>query len=434
MRRNIVHIGADELVYEIRNIVALAKQMEKAGVRITWENIGDPVQKGEDVAPWIKKIVGNIVSRNESWGYTATQGEEETRKFLASKVNERGGVQITPNDILFFNGLGDAVAKIFGFLRREARLLGPSPAYSTFSSAEAAHSGYEHLTYELDPFNNWMPNIEEIENKVKYNDSITGIILINPDNPTGAVFPRDIIRQISEICERYDCFLVCDETYAHVSFPNSGFYHLSEIISDNVCAMALRSISKEIPWPGARCGWIEVFNKKNDLVFSRYIKSLLDAKMLEVCSTTLPQLSIPEIYSSPNFIPHLRKRNEKFQERAKRAVGFLQGLEGVQVVEPKGAFYLTVMFKEGVLKDDMQLEIPNQAAKDIITPLLKESPNDRRFVLHLLASKGICVVPLSSFCCDKKGFRITLLEENPEKFDWIYQTIRDSIQEYLQKN
>ncbi|MCB1192253.1 MAG: pyridoxal phosphate-dependent aminotransferase [Leptospiraceae bacterium] len=432
MRRNIVHIGADELVYEIRNIVALARQLESTGVEITWENIGDPVQKGEIVAPWIKKIVTDIITRNGSWGYTATQGEESTRKFLASKVNERGGVQITPNDIVFFNGLGDAVAKIFGFLRREARILGPSPAYSTFSSAEAAHSGYEHLTYELNPYNNWMPNLEEIENKIKYNDSITGIILINPDNPTGAVFPKEIIREISNLCEKYDCFLVCDETYAHVSYENSGFYHLSEIISDNVCAMALRSISKEVPWPGARCGWIEVFNKKNDQVFARYIKSLVDAKMLEVCSTTLPQLAIPEIYSSPEFIPHLKKRNQKLHDRAKKAVSYLKDIEGVQVVEPKGAFYLTVMFKPGTLKNTMQLDIPNQAAKNIITPLLKNTPNDRRFVLHMLASKGICVVPLSSFCCDKEGFRVTLLEENTEKFEWIYQTIKDSIQGYLQ--
>jgi aspartate/methionine/tyrosine aminotransferase len=69
--------------------------------------------------------------------------------------------------------------------------------------------------------------------------------------------------------------------------------------------MALRSISKELPWPGSRCGWIEVFNRKNDPLFERYIKTLLDAKMLEVCSTTLPQMAIPEIYASPKFIPHL---------------------------------------------------------------------------------------------------------------------------------
>ena len=107
--------------------------------------------------------------------------------------------EISDDDIVFFNGLGDAVAKIFGFLKREARIIGPSPAYSTHSSAEAAHSGYSHLTYELDPDNGWMPDLEDIENKIKYNDAIAGILIINPDNPTGAVYPRKILEQIVDI-------------------------------------------------------------------------------------------------------------------------------------------------------------------------------------------------------------------------------------------
>ncbi|PWG73939.1 aminotransferase, partial [Enterococcus hirae] len=83
------------------------------------------------------------------------QGNPETRRFLADLVNQRGGCQISEDEISFFNGLGDAVGKIFGYLKREARVIGPSPAYSTHSSAEAAHSGYKHLTYKLDPENNW---------------------------------------------------------------------------------------------------------------------------------------------------------------------------------------------------------------------------------------------------------------------------------------
>ena len=305
-------------------------------------------------------------------------------------------------------------------MRREARILGPSPAYSTYSSAEAAHSGYEHLTYELNPDNNWMPD-----------DSIAGILLINPDNPTGAVYSKEIMREIVKICEKYDCILICDETYAHVNYSGSGSIHLSEVIGDKVCGMALRSISKELPWPGSRCGWIEVFNRKNDPLFERYIKTLLDAKMLEVCSTTLPQMAIPEIYASPKFIPHLNERNHKYKERAHKAVSILANTKGIRVVEPKGGFFLTVLFEEGILNDKMSLPIANAAASDYIQPMLKNIANDRRFVLSLLASTGICVVPISSFCCSKDGFRVTLLEEDPAKFEWVFTTIRDSIKTYL---
>lgn len=432
MRRNIVHSGADALIYEIRQIVGLAKSIESLGVNITWENIGDPVQKGEQIVPWMKEIIKDLVDKDKSWGYTATQGDIDTRKFLADRVNERGGAKITGDDIFFFNGLGDAVAKIFGFMRREARIIGPSPAYSTLSSAEAAHSGYEHLTYDLLPEQGWMPDLQDIENKIRYNDSIAGILLINPDNPTGAVYPKEVMLEIVKICEKYDCVLICDETYAHVNYSETGSIHLSEVIGDKVCGMALRSISKEFPWPGARCGWLEVFNRKNDPIFDRYIKSLLDAKMLEVCSTTLPQLSIPKVYSHPNFLSHLKMRNEKFKKRARTATSYFEGMEGVQVVEPKGAFYMTVYFPDGSLNDQMKLPIPNMKVQEFVEPLLATAKVDRRLVLYLLASTGICVVPLSSFCCDKSGFRVTLLEEDEEKFNWIFKTLRDSIKQYLE--
>ncbi|MEM7184051.1 MAG: pyridoxal phosphate-dependent aminotransferase [Spirochaetota bacterium] len=432
MRRSIIHPGADALVYEIRQIVAIAQKLQSLGVSITWENIGDPIHKGEKVAPWIRDIVQKIIQKDESWGYTASQGAYKTREFLAAKVNERGGATITPDDIIFFNGLGDAVAKIFGFMRREARILGPSPAYSTFSSAEAAHSGYEHLTYELNPDKSWMPDLEDIENKVKYNDSITGVLLINPDNPTGAVYPQEVIKEIVSICEKYDCILICDETYAHVNYSGESSLHLSECIGDNVPAMALRSISKELPWPGGRCGWIEVLNREKDQVFSRYVKSLIDAKTLEVCSTTLPQMAIPEIYSSPNFVPHLQQRNQKFKQRAKQALELLKGTTGIKVVEPKGGFFLTIQFEDSALASGMYLQVSNLQAKKFLEPLLQGVRNDRRFILYLLAAKGICAVPLTSFNYDKDGFRITLLEEDPEKFVWIMQTVRESIEEYLQ--
>ncbi len=165
MRRNIVHVGSGQLTYEIREIVAVANELEELGVNITWENIGDPIAKGEKMPQWIKDIIIDLVSQDATYGYVATKGVKATQKFLANHVNQRGGCQITDDDIVFFNGLGDAVAKIFGFLKREARVIGPSPAYSTHSSAEAAHSGYNHLTYELDPDNNWMPDLEDIENE-----------------------------------------------------------------------------------------------------------------------------------------------------------------------------------------------------------------------------------------------------------------------------
>nr|CAJ72731.1 similar to aspartate aminotransferase [Candidatus Kuenenia stuttgartiensis] len=424
------HEGWRHLTYEIRAIVAVANELKKLGVEITWENIGDPVQKGEKIPQWIKDIVIQLVSEDKTYGYVATQGVPETRKFLADLVNKRGGYQISPDDIIFFNGLGDAVSTIFSLLKREARVIGPSPAYSTHSSAEAAHSGYDHLTYDLDPENNWLPDLNDIENKIKYNDSIAGMLIINPDNPTGSVYPRSFLEKIVEIAKRYELFLICDEIYANIVYNGAETANLSEIIG-GVPGMAMRGISKEFPWPGSRCGWIEVFNQESNPEFKNYIKSLINAKMLEVCSTSLPQYAIPLIMGNPNYPAHLKMRREKYEYRAYEACEIFSKVDGIRVVKPQGAFYMSIVFKDGVLNAQQTLPIENIAVKKYILDKVSGVEVDKRFVYYLLGATGICVVPLTGFCCTRKGFRITLLEADDEKRKWTWNTIAENINKYV---
>ena len=430
MRRDIVHIGAGQLRYEIREIVERAHELQELGVEVTWENIGDPILKGEPVAGWIKEIVGELAMDDSTYGYTASAGDAETRRFLAARVNERGGACIDENDVLFFNGLGDAVSTLFAHIRREARVLGPSPAYSTLSSAEASHSGYEHLTYRLDPEDAWQPDIEDIRLKVKYNDSVAGILLINPDNPTGAVYPRDTLREIVGIAEEHDLFVLADETYANMVFPGTETAALSEVIN-GVPGVALRSISKEVPWPGARCGWMEVFNQDKDDVFRRYITSLLDAKRLEVCSTTLPQKAIPRILGHSLYPEHLRVRSEMFARRARDAVNILSEVEGITVVRPGGAFYLTVVFDLPLPASGPMPRMLNERVERRVAEFSRDTPPDKRFVYWLLGAAGICTVPLSGFCSDLHGFRATLLENDDEKRTRTFTEMARAIRIYL---
>lgn len=431
MRRDIVHPGADSLTYEIRSIVAVGHKMAGLGVEITWENIGDPVEKGEGIAPWIKTIVHDTLDSCKTWGYCDSQGEIKAREVLSKLVNERGGVQITSDDILFFNGLGDAIGKIFSGMRREARIIGPTPAYSTHSSGEASHSGYEHLTYHCDPKNNWLPDIDELERNIRYNDTITGILLISPNNPTGAVYPRSVLDAIVDIARKYDLMIINDEIYCHVVYNGAQTVHLSQVLGD-VPGIALRGISKELPWPGSRCGWIEIFNRDKDTIFNRYVQSLIDAKMLEVCSTSLPQAVIPKIYNDPRLIEHLKTRAKVYETRAQEAFDILNSIEGVSVVLPQGAFYMTIVFDEGVLSENLQLKPFNDEVGEYLEQLLKNDLNpDHRFTYQLMAHCGVCVVPLSSFCCELQGFRMTLLEEDDQKRRKTLQMIKDGIEAYL---
>lgn len=432
MRNNIVHQGADELTYEIREIVKVALKVEKTGVPIIWENIGDPVAKGEAPPQWLKDIVSDTAKNDGlSYAYSPTQGLNATREYIAKERNLEGGAQIKPEDILFFNGLGDAIATIYNYLNSKARIMGPNPAYSTHSSAEAGRAGAPHITYRLDPKNNWYPDMEDIRQKVRDNPDVSGILIINPDNPTGMVYPQEVIRQVVDIAREFDLFMVSDEIYSNLCYPGVEHKKLASVIG-SVPGIALRGISKEFPWPGSRCGWAEFYNADKDASFARYIKTIQDAKMMEVCATTLPQKVLPKIMSDDRYYPYLTERTSRYRDKAKIACEIFSKVPGLMINMPKGAFYLTVVFEKGVLREGQKLVPQNGEAAKVIAPLLKTDKLDKQFVYHLLASRGICVVPLSTgFNSDLYGFRMTVLESDENKFKTIVEDIARAAHEYM---
>lgn len=430
MRTPIVHPGADKLRYEIRRIVEAGKKIEALGTSIVWENIGDPVAKGEQVPAWIKDIVKAELDVDSSYGYSPTSGLIEAREYIAKERNFEGGIQITPDDILFFNGLGDAISTIYANLHPTARIIGPNPAYPTHSSAEAAHADLPHLTYRLDPENGWRPDIADLERKVEENPAIAGIIIINPDNPTGFVYPQETLAQIVEIARKHRLFIISDEIYSNLAFDTGSMFKLASVIGD-VPGIAMRGISKEFPWPGARCGWIEFYNRQSDPEFDRYARSLLDSKMLEVCSTTLPQAVIPAVMGDSRYYPYLAERRARYAARSKKAVEILSDIPELIVNPAQGAFYMTAVFAEGALKEGQSLPLSPES-EGIIAPYLEGATLDQRFVYQLLASTGICVVPLSvGFNSDRFGFRFTLLESDDATFEKTVRAIGEAVRAYI---
>ncbi|NOQ45150.1 MAG: pyridoxal phosphate-dependent aminotransferase [Desulfobulbaceae bacterium] len=433
MRTNILHIGAGELTYEIRNIVNVGMKLQKLGVQVNWENIGDPVAKGEEIPAWMKDIIVETVRDDASYGYSPTKGMLETREFIAAETNAMGGTQIDAEDIIFFNGLGDAISKVFGFLKRTARVIVPSPSYTTHSSAEAAHAGDRPVTYILDPNNLWYPDLDNIENHIKYNPAVAGILVINPDNPTGAVYPADVMRAIVEICEKNDLFMICDEVYQNMTYNGTVAAPVCTVIGDKVPAICMRGISKEMPWPGGRCGWIEVYNGHRDPMFESYIKSILNAKMVEVCSTTLPQIVLPKITSHPEYSVYLEERIRRYEKYSNIAYDILKDVKGILVNRTNGAFYMSAAFEDGLLDDKQTLPIENAEVLKSVEAMVAGSDvsPDKRFVYYLLGSTGVCVVPLSSFATNLQGFRVTLLERDEQEFTKIFRTIASAIDQYL---
>jgi aspartate/methionine/tyrosine aminotransferase len=432
MRIELVPPGTGELTYEIRNIVNVAEKLQKHGVKINWENIGDPIVKGEVIPLWMKEIVARAAMDNRTWGYCHTRGVLETREFICENTNSRNGARITPDDIIFFNGLGDAIAKIYGCLRSEARVLMPSPSYTTHTLGEIGHAHSAPSLFKLDPSNNWYPDMEDLRNHVRYNPNICAIMIINPDNPTGMVYSKQMLEEIVAVARENDLFIIADEVYINIVYNGESTVPISDVIGD-VPAISLKGISKEFPWPGSRCGWIEVYNGQKDERFRKYINLILTGKMNEVCSTTLPQTVIPEIVRHPEYSAYLEQRIDSYQRMSNITYDCLSQVPALQVNRTNGAFYMAVAFKEGLLNNSQSIPIANHEVKELVEGLINQpgvSP-DKRFVYQILATTGICVVPLSSFSTLLQGFRVTLLEKDENECRRIYSTLAEKIGEYL---
>ncbi len=425
MRKNLLRADSALLSYPIREVVLIGKQLEQLGnFSMIWENIGDPVSAGEAVPDWMKAITQEKISDDKSFAYTDSRGFIEAREFVLQHFSSEKICTI--DDILFFNGLGEAINKILNNLPREVRVLMPSPTYPSHATAEAMHAGCDFISYALDPENNWEPDLEEIENKVKYNDSVVAILVINPNNPTGSVYRRETLEKIIDIAKQYNCFLIFDEIYHHMTFDGVEMTYLHEIIGD-MPGLSLKGISKDIPWPGSRCGWVEIYNAEKDENFRDYVKMILLAKMLEVCSTTLPQVILPHLYSHPEYKSYLASRIRKYERRADEAMAFFAKIPQVRMNKPKGVFYCVVELLD---LPRAKLDAKNKAVRLFLDKLEAGSVSDDfQFVYELMGSKGVCVVPLTGFGSHINGFRMTLLQQDDAIFTETLEKIGEAIVE-----
>ncbi|NVK48807.1 MAG: aminotransferase, partial [Cyclobacteriaceae bacterium] len=163
-------------------------------------------------------------------------------------------------------------------------------------------------------------------------------------------------------------------------------------------------------------------------------QTLENAKMIEVCSTILPQLAIPLIMKHPEYIRYRENANEEIGKRSQWMAEILGKIPGIKFNPTQGAFYNTIVFEEGVLNPNQSLPISDSRLKTLVEGWVsdREMPLDKRFVYYLLGSQQICVVPISSFCSDLRGFRVTLLEEEEKVFKNTFERLGNAITDYLQ--
>jgi aspartate/methionine/tyrosine aminotransferase len=256
-------------------------------------------------------------------------------------------------------------------------------------------------------------------------EHIVGILVINPNNPLGVVHPREDLEAVVRIAREHGCFLIFDEIYQHLVFDPSTLVRLADIVGD-VPAISMKGVSKELPWPGSRCGWIEVYNAGRDANFRGYVNTIVISKMLEVCSTTLPQVVFPKIVTHPEFRGFLAARIEKYRRRASRALELFAGCEVLRPIVPQGVFYLTVTFDTTRFPSVQKLKAWSAEVRRYLDGLeaAQTLRKDKLFAYELMGAEGVCVVPLSGFSSPVDGFRMTLLEEDAALFDDTCRRIR----------
>lgn len=426
------------LRYAIREVVDVAQKLAEldADFRFVGENIGDPIAKSWSVPPFLKDLIVEEVGKpgDKVFGYSHSRGMLETRKWVTEYAKRFSPSSTLDYEyVLFVSGLGAGIASLYHMLPKGARVLQPTPSYPTHASLESFSAGEEPILYKLDPANEWQPDLEDMERQIVAHPDVTGIVVINPNNPTGAVYSAETLEAIVGLAEKYKLMLISDEVYFRLVYNGLEYVQLTEIAQGRVPLVVLRGVSKDVPWPGGRCGWLEFHNVDLDEDFRAYAEAVKKRILMEVCSVTLVQFLVPRIYDHPGYEGWLAAYNKELEMNGNFIADMLGKVDGLRVNRTNGAFYMMPLFKEGVLNDRQTLPIENAAARAYIEGEVAKPgfALDKRFTYYLLAATGICVTPASGFFSLYDGFRITTLERDESRRAETYGRLVKAIQEYV---
>lgn len=438
MRTHATHPYAHLLKYEIREIVEVTQKLKaiEPSLQFINENIGDPIAKGWTVPPFVKQIITEEIARagDAVFGYSHSRGLPETRKWVVQYAKRFSpSSTLDYEDVLFTSGLGASISSLYQMLPEKWRIIQPTPAYPTHTSFESFSSKQPPITYDLDPANNWEPNLTDLEEKIKANPDVAGILVINPNNPTGAVYSQETIDRIIKLAETYQLMVISDEVYFRMVYNGRTFSQITQRAVNRIPLIVMRGLSKDVPWPGGRCGWIEFHNTNIDPDFKNFADSVKQRILLEVCSTTLPQKVLPRIYEHPDFDAWNIAYNAELEKNGNGIADALNATPGLFANRTNGAFYMMPLFKEGVLKPTQSLPIANPQLRAFIEQAVSQPnfPLDKRFTYYLLAATGICVVPASGFYSTHPGFRLTTLDRDDTRRAHTYATLSKAVETYL---
>ncbi len=385
--------------YAIRNIVAEAKKVEASGTKVRYLNIGDPVTFGFRTPPHLIEAVQRAM-RDGVNGYAPSAGILPAREAVAQDLTRRG-MPVTPDRVIITSGTSEGIELTLTALAEAGdEVLVPSPTYPLYT-AVLAKIGAKAVFYRADPARGWLPDLDHVRNLI--GPATRALVVIDPNNPTGATYPADMRRQLIELADTHNFPLLADEVYGDLAYdgpvpPMASLYPDAPIIS-------FSSLSKAYLAPGWRAGWMAVgrTERLDDLLAG--IKKLADGRL---CSTGPMEYAIPAALNGDRS--HEAGFRAALRERAELTVKRLNAIPGVHVVAPSAAFYAMpqVTLPPGVTDED--------------------------YVLALLRATGVLCVYGSGFNTNPADgfFRVVFLAQ-PAELAAIYDLVADFTRDFLSR-
>jgi alanine-synthesizing transaminase len=348
--------------YDVRGpILVEAQRLEAEGHRILKLNIGNPAPFGFE-AP--QAIVADMIHHlPEAQGYSDSRGIYSARTAVAQYYQGRG-LDAHVDDVFIGNGVSELITMVLQtFIDSGNEILVPAPDYPLWTGAVTL-SGGTPVHYLCDETNGWAPDLDDIESKITPNTH--GLVIINPNNPTGAVYSEEIVKGLVDIARRHDLVLFSDEIYEKILFNGARHHHTATYAGDDVLCLTFSGLSKAYRVCGYRSGWVLVSGPKH--LAADFLEGLTLMANMRMCANVPAQHAIQTALGGYQSIDDFIVPGGRFYDQAMLAHRLLNDIPGVTSVEPRGALYCFPRLDPELypIEDDQQFVIDLLRAKKLL--------------------------------------------------------------------
>ena len=323
-----------EVCYDIRGpILQQAMKLEEEGHRILKLNIGNPAPFGFD-AP--DEIIHDVIANlRNAQGYVESKGLFSARKAIMHETQKLNIPDVDINDIYLGNGVSELIVmSMQALLNQGDEILIPAPDYPLWTAAVKL-SGGNAIHYQCDEHADWFPDIDDIKSKITSNTR--GIVVINPNNPTGAVYSQELLEQIVALAREHSLIIFADEIYSKITYDNAEHIPMSRL-TDEVLCLSFNGLSKSYRLAGFRAGWMFITGDKRRA--KGYIEGLNILSSMRLCANAPAMLGIQTALGGYQSINKLILPGGRLKEQRDLAYELVTSIPGISCVKPKGALYL----------------------------------------------------------------------------------------------